>query len=355
MLLVGFVLGLLGGLLDRTWGSLASAALLIGVFGLYNHILKRNNGILSGLVAGSMMGVVVGIVGFLAGGTIDGPLNGASFGLVRGAAVGAVAGVITRAQPDPGDKLLTRLFLAIGSVVVGAFLGAGVGLVAGAILGTISAGTWGLVKATLLGAIVGGYLSSYDRIRCWIVGGAILGALLAVASTVTGGAVAGVILGALSGAVAPMLLVALIGAYGGLTGRGWLAMVVEALEAPSEMLMQGAVPFLAPAMMVGVIVGTAAAGVGGLIALRATLALVGILLGVLGEFEGRTANRITVRSIVEMVILGADEWPVDRIIDPVLASSWKKAVVGVALGAVLGLSEAAVGVLVSQALAGMIQ
>jgi hypothetical protein len=354
MLLVGLVLGVMGGLLDKAWGTLVSVAVLVGIFGLYNHVLKRNDGILSGLVAGSIMGIVVGSISFLAGATIDNVFNGAAFGLVRGAAIGAVAGVLTRAQPHPDDRLVTKLFLAVGSVVVGALLAAGVGLAAGAILGTISGGAGGAAKAALLGAAVGGYLSSYDRSPRRIAGGVFLGALLAAGSAILGGAVAGVILGGLSGAVAPMLLVALIGAYGGLSSRGWLAMVVEALEAPSEMLVQGAVPFLAPAMMVGVIVGTAGAGAGGIIALTASLAFMGVLLGALGELEGRYSNRVTVRSIIEMVILGADEWPISLLIEQV-RSRRRPAATGLALGAVLGAAGSAIGIVAGQMLSGMVQ
>ena len=355
MLLVGLVLGVMGGLLDKAWGALASAPVLVGIFGLYNYVLKRNGGILSGLVAGSIMGIVLGSASYFVGGSIDNAFNGAAFGLVRGAAIGAIAGVITRAQPHSDDRLVTKVFLAVGSIVVGALLAAGVGLAAGAILGAISSGAGGMAKAALLGAVVGGYLSSYERRPRRIAGGVFVGALLAAGSAIIGGAVAGVILGGLSGAVAPMLLVALIGAYGGFSSRGWLAMVVEALEAPSEMLMQGAVPFLAPAMLVGVIVGTAGAGAGGLIALTVSLAFVGLMLGALGELEGRQSNRVTVRSIVEMVILGADEWPFSLLIEQVRGRRRRAAATGLALGAVLGVAGSAVGIVAGQMLWSMVQ
>jgi hypothetical protein len=351
MAIVGLFLGTLGGLVDRSLGGLLSAAVLVGIFGMYNRVLRRNNGIVSGVVAGIVLGALVGTAGLLIGGTIAGPLQGALFGLVRGAIIGAVFGVVTRAQPHETDKWHVKLFLAVGSVALGALLGASVGLIAGFVLGAIGHGLRGAVGAAVTGAIVGGYLGSYYGERRWVLSGLIGGALLAAVSSLIGGALAGVVLGAITGALAPMLLVALIGAFGGLTSRGVIAMFVEAAEAPTEMLMQGAVPFLVPAMMVGLIVGAAAAGPGGLIAMPTSLAIFGLTFGVLGELEGKPNNQVTVRSIVEMAMMGADEWPVSKVLKQVTGRQRKAAVIGGATGILAGLLGSAAGVLIGQFLA----
>jgi hypothetical protein len=161
-------------------------------------------------------------------------------------------------------------------------------------------------------------------------------------SSFIGGAMAGVALGVVTGALAPMLLVAVIGAFGGLSSRGVKAMLVEAAEAPAEMLRQGAFPFLAPAIMVGIIVGTAASGATGLIALPICLAILGILLAVFSEVDGRIASNLNARTLVEMVILGADDLPI-MAVPQKLIEDGKTAVLGALWGLLLGGISATAG------------
>ncbi|MEZ4590683.1 MAG: hypothetical protein R3D55_06005 [Chloroflexota bacterium] len=75
------------------------------------------------------------------------------------------------------------------------------------------------------------------------------------------------------------MLVALIGAMGGAEQSGVQSddISAEAAEAPAEMLRQGAFPFFGSSSS-GIIVGTAASGASGLIALPLCLAILGILL-----------------------------------------------------------------------------
>jgi len=347
---IGFCLGILGSVVNRTAVSMVGAALMLGLFGAYSNVLQKNVGLISGLTAGGIMGLTIGVIGFLLGGKINDVGQGALFGLIRGVIIGAVVGGITRAQPDPKDKLPTKLFLFMGSVFVGAVLGAGVGLVSGVVLGFTQLGWWGKLIAALVGLVVGGYLGSYYHRTRSVVTGALVGMLLALTASVVGGAVAGVVLGMMTGAISPMLLVAAIGAYGGLTSRGLKAMLIEASEAPTEMLLQGAVPFLAPAVMVGLIVGTAASGAGGIIALPICLGSIGMLLGVLGEIEGQYSNRVTVRKIVEMIIIGADEWPISQVSRLVTGADRRLILKGIAVGSSLGLVFAGLGVFVGQQL-----
>jgi hypothetical protein len=195
----------------------------------------------------------------------------------------------------------------------------------------------------VMGAVVGGYLGSYFTPVRAIFIGLVGGAILTLWSSIIGGAVAGVVLGIVAGALSPMLLMSFIGAMGGLTSRGVKAMLVEAAEAPTEMLRQGAFPFLAPAVIVGIIVGTAASGAGGLIALPICLAMLGLLLGVFSEVDGRIASTLTARTLVEMVILGADDLPVMAVPKKLVGGNGKTAVIGGAYGLLIGSISAGLG------------
>ncbi|MBK7895242.1 MAG: hypothetical protein IPJ90_10270 [Anaerolineaceae bacterium] len=342
MMAISVGLGMVGGIVERTAVTVVGTALMLAIFGAYERVLKHNYVLMSGLLAGGFIGLVVGGFGYLLGGNVTDLLDGTLFGLLRGIIVGGVVGGITRAQPDEDDPWYTNIFLLLGSLLIGAILGAGVGLISGFVLGLVrwhSAGIW---VATLLGAIVGGYLGSYFQRRDTIWIGFLAGGLLTLFGSFAGGAVAGVLLGFVSGALSPMLLVALIGAGGGLSSRGFKAMVVEAAEAPAEMLRQGAFPFLAPAVSVGIIVGTAASGASGLIALPLCMAILGILLAVFSEVDGRIASNLNARTLVEMVILGADDLPIMAVPKKLVADR-KTAVLGALLGVVLGAIGAAIG------------
>ena len=346
----GLALGLVGSLADRNWASVAGAAVLLGVFGAYNNILKRNTGIMSGLTAGGLIGLSIALLSFTWGSEIENIPQSAFFGLARGLVVGIVVGLFTKAPADPGDKWYTKLFLIAGSVVIGGVLGGGVGLVAGAILGLIWPLAGGPLLALFLGSVVGGYLGFYYRSRQAALIGAGSGAALALAGILLKGGLSGLILGGIAGALAPMLLVALIGAYGGLAGRGVRAMLVEAVEAPAEIIQQGAVPFLAPAIVVGSIVGAAASGADGILVLTISLALLGMMLGVLGELDGRPDNKVTIRRMVELVIIGSDDWPVGEAKNRVVGTHRKMAIVGAITGVVAGIFSAGLGVLLGQIL-----
>jgi len=151
------------------------------------------------------------------------------------------------------------------------------------------------------------------------------------------------VLGAIAGCLAPMSFVALIGAVGGLTARGFKAGIIEALEAPSEILEQGAVPFLLPAVITGAIVGTSGSGPEGLVVITAALALIGMLFGAFGDMNGRSGQQVTFRSVVEMALMGVDEWPVRRVVRQVVGPSRTQAIWGGLLGLAVGLAGSGLG------------
>ncbi len=347
MVAIGIGLGMIGGLVERTAVTVVGTALMLAIFGAYERVLKHNYVLMSGLLAGGFIGLLVGGFGYLLGGNVTNLLNGTLFGLLRGIIVGAVVGGLTRAQPDENDPWHTNIFLLMGSLLIGAILGASVGLISGFVLGLVRWHSWGIWVAMPLGAIVGGYVGTYFQPKWAIFIGVAVGGLVTLLSSFIGGAVAGVVLGVVTGGLSPMLLVAMIGAGGGLTSRGPKAMIVEAVEAPAEMLQQGAFPFLAPAVIVGIIVGTAASGASGLIALPLCLAVLGILLAVFSEVDGRIASNLNARTLVEMVILGAEDLPIMAVPKKLIANS-KTAVWGALFGLLIGAVSAAVGAWIIQ-------
>jgi hypothetical protein len=345
--LMGLVLGLMGGVLQRIWIGIAGAVILLAIFSAYNQVLQKNSGIVSGLIAGVVLGTAVGGIGILIGGSIDGLLDGLYFGVGRGALIGAVVGVVTRAKSDENDTQQTKILIFGGSIFLGTILGSVVGIATGTILGIVGDGGYAVLRAAIIGLILGAAIGSYFHEPRWLAVGAFSGALLAALSSLIGGALAGVILGAISGTFAPILLVSGIGAFGGLTSRGLKAMVVEAFEAPTEMLEQGAVPFLAPALIIGAIIGTIAAGSPAILALAITFGLLGMLFGILGEINGAINNRVTMRSMVETTMIGSDSWPILEVVRQITKTD-KLAITGVAVGVGLALISSIGGAFLGQ-------
>lgn len=350
VVLIGVWTGVTGGIVEHYVLAVVGTAVLVALFGAYTQTFKHSSGLVGGVTAGGLLGLLVSVIGLPLSHNIRGVLDGGFFGLLSGSVIGGAIGVITHARPDKNDNLFTKLFLLFGSIGLGAVLGAGVGLTSGAILGLISASHswWGILVAALAGGIVGGYIGSYFQKTSWIVVSALLLALVAALSSWINGALAGLVLGLISGTFAPMLIVALIGAYGGLFSRGFKAMIVEALEAPAEMLLQGAVPFLVPAMMVGMMVGTAASGIGGMILLPISLAIVGLMLAVVGELEGKPNNKMTIRAIVEMTMMGAEDWPLRQALKQITGNKRKAALLGASVAFLAGMIGCAGGILLGR-------
>ncbi|MCP5096895.1 MAG: hypothetical protein GY943_15205 [Chloroflexi bacterium] len=351
MILVGTYLGVVGNAAERPLVSIVVSALLTTLFAIYTLVLSNNEGIWSGVIAGLMIGTILALASLIIGGRILTIQNGILFGLTRGALFGAVAGVITRAKPEPSDTSFTKLFLYVGSIFLGAVLGIVVGVASGTLLGLIQSSRWGIVIAAILGAIVGTYLATLISYRLKYIWGALFGGSFAFIVQIIGGPIAGIFLGIITGALTPMLLVALIGAFGGLTSRGLIAMVVEAVEAPSEMITQGAVPFLAPAMLVGLIIGTTAIGIGSLIVLPTGLAIIGLLLGALSSLDGKRKKRITSRYIIELVILGSDDWPLAKIAKQTISKEHHKLII---FGIIIGIFTGIIGNIIGSNLVGFI-
>ena len=343
MLLIGAWFGVMGALLDQEIGSLLGAAVLLALYGAYVDVLNSSRGVMSGVVAGAVIGVIIGVLSYFSVSDIQTVGQGAMFGFLRGLVIGGIVGYITRAHADEGDHWFTAVFLVVGSIFLGAVLGAAVGLVSGALISLIQFALWGKALAVVLGGIVGGYLGTFYKDRRSTMSGAIGGMIIAAISVLIGGAIAGVVLGMMSGALAPIMLMGAIGFYGG-SSRGIKAMFVEAAEAPADMIQQGAVPFLAPSVIVGIIVGTAATGESGVLALIVSLALIGLLLGVIRELEGHANNRVTMRKMVELLILGEDTWPVQEVTGSLRGENRQAAMIGAATGIVMGLLSAALGV-----------
>jgi len=343
---LGLFFGTLGGGVGAPLSALVSATLLLGVFNVYYQQLIYSVGLVRGLLIGAMLGALAGALGVVIDWTIVDLGSGAAFGAVMGFCLGALVGFISRATDDENDSAAARLFLFVGSIFLGALLGAEVGLLVGLFLGAVAQSAWGSLLALVLGATVCGYLGSYTHEMRLVVGGMLVGVGLTAVSLFLPGPIGGLLLGATAGAFAPMLLVAVIGAVGGLLGRGPKAMVVEALEAPSDMLQQGAVPFLLPAMITGGIIGALAGGRGGLVVIPAVLALLAMGLGAVRDIDGRLGATITIRSLVETAMMGAEDWPVKRVVTAVAEANPRAILLNFLAGGALGFLGAALALLV---------
>jgi len=343
---LGFFFGTLGGGVDAPLSALVSATLLLGFFNVYYQQLVHSVGLVRGLIFGAMLGALAGALGTFTGRTLVDLSSGAVFGAALGFCLGALVGLISRATDDENDSMAARLFLFVGSIFLGALLGAEVGLLVGLFLGAVAQSAWGSLLALVLGATVFGYLGSYMHQTRLVIGGMLGGLGLTAVSLSLHGPVGGLLLGAIAGTFVPMLLVAVIGAAGGLLGRGLKAMVVEAFEAPSDMLQQGAVPFLLPAMITGGIIGASAGGPGGLVVITAVLALLGMGLGAVRDIDGRLGATVTIRSLVETAMMGADDWPIRRVITAVAKANPRAILLSFLTGGALGFLGATLALLV---------
>lgn len=352
VLLISLFLGLLSGLVHKAVVGIIWTVVLVAVWRAYNQVMANDRAILKGLIVGGGLGTAVGLAGWLIGGSIHSVGSGALFGLWRGVLVGTAVGIITRANSEEQDTQQTKILLLGGSILLGVVLGGLVGLTTGIFLGLIGDGVAGAIRATVAGSILGASIGSYFKEVRWIAVAASGLAVLAAVSVLLGGAVAGIVVGAISGSFAPILLVSGIGAFGGLTSRGLKAMVVEALEAPIEMMEQGAVPFLAPAVIIGMIIGAASAGQAGILALTITFAFLGLFFGIIGEIISGN-NKVTVRSMVETAMLGSETWPVRRVIQQMARES-KQAAIGAGIGVAIGLVGAFLGTVIAQFLLDLI-
>lgn len=344
--IVGLFIGIMGGVAERPFIGVLSAGCLALLLASFQAVFHRTLGIFSGITSGAILGVIIAIGILATGGSITNWQTGLQFGLLRGMLIGSAAGFLTRPAPDKGDPIHVRLFLIFAATFIGVALGGVVGLITGYFLGILQMGWFSLILAALLGLLVGTFLASYlDDIKIIIAGGLFL-ALLTTLGQLIGGAISGVFLGAISGTIAPMLLMGIIGAYGGVT-RGPMAILKEAIETPREMLIQGAVPMLAPSIILGLIIGTAAYGIGAILVIPTVLAVVGLLLGAFGEIEGRNVNQVTPKAIVEIIIVGSDKWPIERLLKRLRvekAAVLKSAIIGF----LLGIGGSLIGVLVGQ-------
>ncbi len=312
MLLIGVFFGILGSVVERPFIGIVCGTLVIALFASFTLILKTNEGVWSGLFTGILIGIVAIVISRLIGGNTDSFVDSFLFGIVRGLLLGAIAGALTRVQSEENDSFLTKLFLFFGSIFLVALLGVGVGLIIGLILGLMTNSQWWWVITAVLGGTVGGYLISVKQKPLLTIIISLLSAVLTIVVIWQNGILAGIIIGLLSGAIAPMLLVAFIGAYGGLTARGPVAMVVESIEAPQEMLSQGAAPFLLPAMVLGLIIGTTTGGVLSLLILPTILGIFGIFLGAFDELERNPSKHISTQSFIDRIIIGTEKWPFQK-------------------------------------------
>ncbi|MEM7333438.1 MAG: hypothetical protein AAF490_15215 [Chloroflexota bacterium] len=347
----GLFIGVLGGVAERPLIGVVCAGFLTMILAGFHTVFNRTLGVFTGITSGALLGIMiaVGLIAF--GGLVGTGRAGVMFGLTRGGIMGGVLGFLTRAETSEDDPWHVSIFLAVGSFVVGAILGGVVGAFSGFLLGALRQNEFAAAIGGLLGGIVGGYLvSSNDNPRL-IAAGAIVGAILTGLGTIIGGSVNGVFLGAISGSIVPILFMMIIGMYGGLH-RGPKALLLEAAQTPREMLAQGAIPMIAPAMLIGVIVGTAVVGIRAILVIPTILALVGIFLGALGELEGLKANRVSPKAIVEILILGLDRWPWKRLVNR-LRNQRVDVLKASLLGFLVGLAGSGIGMLFGPFLANL--
>lgn len=347
MLLVGVFFGIVGQIIRRPIIGIVCGTLIITLFAIYTLILKTNEGVWSGLFAGILIGIASVGISMILGGSTDSFGDSFLFSLIRGLIFGAIAGALTHAQPEEEDSLITKLFLFFGSILLVSLLGGGVGLIVGVVLGLINSSPWWWVITAVLGGTVGAYLASVKQKPLIILIVFLLSAAISVVVIWQNSVLAGVFVGLLSGAIAPMLMVSSISAVGGLTARGPIAMVIEAIEAPQDMLRQGAVPFLVPAMLLGLIIGTITSDIVSLLVLPTTLGLCGIFLGALEELERKPLKHINSRTFIDKIIIGADKWPIKKTAAFVFQPQHRQQLfVGIILSIIAGIGSGYAGIFI---------
>jgi len=180
MLLIGVFFGMVGQVVERPFIGILCGILLAILFTAYTLTLHTNEGVWSGLIAGIILGIVAAVISILLSRQLDALPASIQFGLVRGALFGAIAGLLTHALPEEDDPWHTKLFLIIGSTLMGAVFGGGVGFITGLFLGLVNHTLTGLAVLTVLGIVVGGYLTPIQHRWVFIVLTALIGAGTAV-------------------------------------------------------------------------------------------------------------------------------------------------------------------------------
>lgn len=335
-LLVGVLWGSAGVWVERPFIAIAAATFItLFLWGLI-FLSHYKRPIYSGLLSGIILGIILAIFSALADGRVTNWQSGLLFGLLRGMLIGAVFGLLTRAIPDKDDGWGERLFLLIGSIFIGLVAGGMVGVFTGYFVGLLQTHPFGTLIAFLIGAFVGGFLTSRSGKTLRIVAGALSFGLLTVFGELVGSIASGIFLGSMSGALAPLTLMLIIGTYGG-AQRSIRAVIRDTLQTPREMIIQGAIPVFAPAMLVGLVLGTAVVGSESVLVLPTLLGLLGMLLGALEGENGVIAPIIYPQTIIERLIIGADRWPLRQLTQQsqnARVELLKRGAVGALLGAV---------------------
>lgn len=344
-LLAGGVWGVLGVLVKRPIISIFAAAFIMLILWGLLTLSDYNRSIYSGLLSGALLGLILAIFTALTKGTVTSWQTGVLYGMLRGMLIGAIFGLLTRAEPEEHDPLAVRLFLWVGSAVLGLISGGIVGIFTGYFVGLLQTNPLGLPIAFLIGAVVGGYLTSRSGRVAPILIGALSFGLLTVFGELIGTLASGIFLGSMSGALAPLALMLVIGTYGG-AQRNVRAVIRDTLQTPREMIAQGAVPVFAPAMLVGLVLGTAVVGSESALVLPSLLGMLGMLLGAVEEGYSRSAPIVYPQTIVERLILGADRWPLRRLTQQI-SSKRLLLLRRCSMGALLGIAGSGTGVMLA--------
>lgn len=343
--MVGVAWGMVGAWAERPIiGIVAAALIMLFLWGLLT-LSEYNRSIYSGLLSGALLGLMLAIFSALTDGRVTSWQSGLMFGLLRGMMIGAIFGLLTRAKPEPDDPLPVRLFLLSGSLVIGLVSGGIVGIFTGYFVGLLQTHPFGLGIAFIIGAVVGGYLTSRSGRAVIIALGALAFGLLTVVGELVGTLASGIFLGTMSGALAPLMLMLVIGSYGG-AQRSVRAVILDTLQTPREMIIQGAVPVFAPAMLIGLVLGTAVVGSESALVLPSLLGVLGMLLGAIEEGYGRLAPVVYPQTIIRRLIIGADRWPLRHLTQQIRS---KRILLfrQCSIGALLGVVGSAAGVLLA--------
>ena len=72
--------------------------------------------------------------------------------------------------------------------------------------------------------------------------------------------------------------------------------------------------------------------------------MVGLVLAVIGELEGKPDNQVNIRTIVEMTMLGADNWPLLRVLKQIAGRNRKEAITSALFSLGIGLVGCVAGI-----------